>query len=89
MTSNNIIEAARVEPFADGSRGHLADLRDLACCENLHHFDSMWIIRVRNCPGQPATTEQRNPAPHDAEISSWNRPRRRPHEGRPGSREGV
>ena len=36
-------ESAGVEPFADGSRGHLADLRDLACGEHLHIFGLRYL----------------------------------------------
>jgi len=32
-------ETAGVEPFADGSRGHLTDLCDLSCGEHLHMQD--------------------------------------------------
>ena len=48
------LEPTRIEPFAHRAGSNFTDLGDLACCENLHHLDSMWIIRVRNCPGQPA-----------------------------------
>lgn len=38
LRSGNAIplESAGVEPFANGSRGHLTDLRDLSCGEHLH-----------------------------------------------------
>lgn len=36
-------ESAGVEPFADGPRGHLADLRDLACGEHLHIFGLRYL----------------------------------------------
>ena len=36
-------EAAGVEPLANGSRGHLADLRDLACGEHLHIFGLRYL----------------------------------------------
>ena len=49
-------ESAGVEPFADGSRGHLADLCDLACGEHLHIFGLRYLPIVN----ESGSTTMRN-----------------------------
>ena len=44
QTQNAIsLKPAGVEPLANGSRGHLTDLRDLSCGEHLHMQDLRFL----------------------------------------------
>ncbi len=64
LRSGNAIatQPSRVEPLADGARGHLTYLGDLTCCEDLHRRLSdiaialVWVMFRQRTRRQPSET---------------------------------